>query len=82
MVKPLVVIHALFVETQENSSLPKKAELNVDRIVHCSVCNRTFSDENYQKHLPCQGSKTLGGSGDISKGSASIQETEGGTKRG
>ncbi len=82
MVKLLVVIHVLTVEMVENSSLPKKVELNVDRIVHCYVCNRTFSDENYEKHLPCHGSKTLGGSGDISKGSASTQETEGGTKRG
>lgn len=63
-------------------NLPSKAELNVDRIVHCSVCNRTFSDEGYQNHLPCHGSKVLGGAGDLIGGSASIQETEGGTKRG
>ncbi|MEX2193122.1 MAG: hypothetical protein WD717_07065 [Nitrosarchaeum sp.] len=54
----------------------------MDRIIHCSVCDRTFSDEDYQKHRPCHGSKILGGSGDISKGTASAQETEGGTKRG
>lgn len=82
MAKPLVVTHVLIVEMVESSSLPKKAELSVDRIIHCSVCDRTFSDEDYQKHRPCHGSKILGGSGDISKGTASAQETEGGTKRG
>lgn len=80
MVKPSVVIHALFVETRENSSLPKKAELNVARIIHCSVCDRTFSEEAYKNHS-CRDS-VYGGAGDISKGTASVEETEGGTKRG
>jgi hypothetical protein len=50
---------------------------------HCPKCGVTFSSSgSYQNHLPCHGSKILGGAGDLSKGTASVQETEGGTGGG
>lgn len=48
--------------------------------VHCSVCGRTFSSwESFENHRPCNGPKIVGAAGD-STGTASVQETEGGTR--
>lgn len=48
--------------------------------VHCPVCGIIFSSyESYKNHLPCHGPKVLGASGDSTE-TASVQETEGGTR--
>ena len=49
--------------------------------VHCPVCGIIFgSYESYKNHLPCQGHKVFGASGEDSSETASVQETECGTR--
>ena len=48
--------------------------------IRCPKCGGHFSSsQNYESHLPCGGSKTYGGSGDLRKAKEGEAGTDGGT---